>query len=47
PEALGRWQPPAAGRIVLCCRSGLRAWRAAEALKARGIGPLALLAVGE
>ncbi len=37
---------PAPGqRVVLCCQSGLRAWRAAKALNARGIGNTALLAV--
>lgn len=45
PEALPGWQP-APGRVVLCCRSGLRAWRAAEALAARGFTDLALLAAG-
>lgn len=45
PEALPLWQP-GPGRVVLCCRSGLRAWRAAEALAARGHHDLALLAAG-
>jgi len=34
-------------RIVLCCRSGLRAWRAATMLKARGHTNLALVALGD
>lgn len=34
-------------RVVLCCRSGLRAWRAALTLQSRGISQLALLALGE
>lgn len=34
-------------RVVLCCRSGLRAWQAALALRSRGIDQLALLALGE
>jgi rhodanese-related sulfurtransferase len=33
-------------RIVLCCRSGVRAHRAARALEARGFTHLALLAIG-
>lgn len=36
-----------AGRIVLCCRTGLRAWRGAKLLHARGHRDLALLAVGD
>lgn len=39
-------QLPHAGRIVLCCRSGVRAWRAARVLAGRGAGPLALVALG-
>ena len=38
--------PPAA-RVVLCCRSGIRAWRAGRALLARRAGEVALLALGE
>ncbi|MBQ4826376.1 HesA/MoeB/ThiF family protein [Leisingera sp. HS039] len=37
---------PRKGRIVLCCRTGLRAWGAASDLKAAGFGDLALLAAG-
>ncbi|AHD01445.1 HesA/MoeB/ThiF family protein [Leisingera methylohalidivorans] len=37
---------PHKGRIVLCCRTGLRAWAAAADLKAAGYGNLALLAAG-
>jgi molybdopterin/thiamine biosynthesis adenylyltransferase/rhodanese-related sulfurtransferase len=33
-------------RVVLCCRSGVRAYRAARALEARGFTDLALLAIG-
>jgi sulfur-carrier protein adenylyltransferase/sulfurtransferase len=40
PAALG-------ARVVLCCRSGIRAWRAARALERRGHANLALLALGE
>jgi rhodanese-related sulfurtransferase len=39
-------QLPPAERIVLCCRSGVRAWRAARLLEARGHGRLALVALG-
>ncbi len=38
--------PPGA-RIVLCCRSGVRAWRAARTLQAQGHADLALLALGQ
>ena len=38
---------PTEPRIVLCCRSGLRAWRAAQALRSQGHANLALLALGE
>ena len=38
---------PSEPRIVLCCRSGLRAWRAAQALRSQGHAHLALLALGE
>lgn len=34
------------GRIVLCCRTGVRAWRAARALEAQGHRQLALIAFG-
>jgi sulfur-carrier protein adenylyltransferase/sulfurtransferase len=38
---------PAASRIVLCCRTGVRAWRAARALATRGYRNVALIALGE
>ncbi|CUH98137.1 HesA/MoeB/ThiF family protein [Leisingera aquaemixtae] len=38
---------PRAGRIVLCCRTGLRAWGAAQDLRQAGYGNLALLAAGD
>jgi len=38
---------PREPRIVLCCRSGVRAWRAARALQSQGHANLALLAMGE
>ncbi|WP_264212958.1 HesA/MoeB/ThiF family protein [Leisingera thetidis] len=37
---------PHSGRIVLCCRTGLRAWAAARDLQQAGYGNLALLAAG-
>lgn len=37
---------PAAGRVVMCCRSGLRAWHAARALRPRFDGEIALVAAG-
>jgi len=33
-------------RVVLCCRSGVRAWRAARRLEAHGLKNLALVALG-
>jgi molybdopterin/thiamine biosynthesis adenylyltransferase len=36
-----------AGRLVLCCRTGVRAWRAARALQKRGYSSLALIAFGD
>ncbi|NSY39283.1 HesA/MoeB/ThiF family protein [Leisingera sp. ANG59] len=38
---------PHEGRIVLCCRSGLRAWGAAQDLRQAGYSDLALLAAGD
>jgi sulfur-carrier protein adenylyltransferase/sulfurtransferase len=40
-------QFPSEARVVLCCRSGVRAWRAAQALQRQGHDKLALLAIGE
>jgi molybdopterin/thiamine biosynthesis adenylyltransferase/rhodanese-related sulfurtransferase len=40
-------QLPAASRVVLCCRTGVRAWRAARALQKQGRENLALIAFGE
>ena len=47
-EALEGGAPalPEAPRVVLCCRSGVRAWRAARALERRGRTRLALVALG-
>lgn len=41
---LSAFSPAHDRRVVLCCSSGLRAWRAASALHARGYENLALLA---
>jgi sulfur-carrier protein adenylyltransferase/sulfurtransferase len=38
---------PSAPRVVLCCRTGVRAWRAARALQRRGHANVALIAFGE
>lgn len=38
---------PRTHRIVLCCRTGVRAWRAARILQAQSYEDLALLAFGE
>jgi rhodanese-related sulfurtransferase len=37
---------PLESRIVLCCRTGARAWRAARALQAQGHANVALIALG-
>ena len=44
PKDLGPELVPAMGRLILCCSTGLRAWRAAEALQAQGATRLAVLA---
>ena len=46
PGDLACWPIPA-GRVVLCCSTGLRAWRGAQVLAARGATALALLADGQ
>ena len=46
PEALADWRLPS-GRVVLCCSTGLRAWRGAQVLASRGARALALLADGQ
>jgi molybdopterin/thiamine biosynthesis adenylyltransferase/rhodanese-related sulfurtransferase len=38
---------PSSQRVVLCCRSGLRAWHAATKLQTKGFTNLALLALGD
>jgi molybdopterin/thiamine biosynthesis adenylyltransferase/rhodanese-related sulfurtransferase len=37
---------PPGSRVVLCCRTGVRAWRAARALQSRGHTNVALIALG-
>jgi len=48
-EALeaARVSVPHGPRVVLCCRTGVRAWRAARALTAQGHHNIALIALGE
>jgi rhodanese-related sulfurtransferase len=43
-EAGARFPPES--RVVLCCRTGVRAWRAARALQSRGHMNVALIALG-
>jgi sulfur-carrier protein adenylyltransferase/sulfurtransferase len=45
-EGAGKQFPPEP-RIVLCCRTGVRAWRAARALQRQGHENVALIAFGE
>jgi molybdopterin/thiamine biosynthesis adenylyltransferase/rhodanese-related sulfurtransferase len=40
-------QLPQGRRIVLCCRTGVRAWRAARALQRQGHSNVALIALGD
>lgn len=44
-DTIDTLSPPADARVVLCCRSGLRAWHAARRLAARGVTRLALVAL--
>jgi sulfur-carrier protein adenylyltransferase/sulfurtransferase len=48
-ETLERAPPhlPPGTRVVLCCRSGVRAWRAARLLQQQGHASVALVALGE
>jgi molybdopterin/thiamine biosynthesis adenylyltransferase/rhodanese-related sulfurtransferase len=45
-ERTGTYFPPEP-RVVLCCRTGVRAWRAARVLQGRGHTNVALIAFGE
>lgn len=45
-ESLAR-ELPRSSRIVLCCRTGVRAWRSAARLRALGFENLALFAAGD
>jgi sulfur-carrier protein adenylyltransferase/sulfurtransferase len=45
-DDLASFTPPGTARVVLCCRSGLRAWRGANLLAKAGHRDLALLALG-
>lgn len=47
PDAVGRLTPGPDQRVVFLCASGLRAWRAAQALAARGHANVAIMAGGE
>ena len=55
PDALSEWlhihlahaAPRTEQRLILACRSGLRAWRAADAIRADWLGDIYLMAVGE
>ena len=38
---------PAGDRLVFCCRSGLRAWRAASVISGHDTRPIALVALGD
>lgn len=40
-------RPGAGQRILLCCRSGLRAWAAAEHMTRYHTGPIAMIALGD
>lgn len=48
-EAIERTPPtlPPGARVVLCCRSGVRAWRAARHLQRQGHASVVLVALGE
>ncbi len=45
-EAIGEFQHMSKGRVVLCCATGLRAWRSATSLRKKGFKNLAILAAG-
>ena len=45
-ESIDKFQPEPTGRVVICCTSGLRAWRAAAGLRDKGYKNLAIVATG-
>lgn len=45
PEAIDILTPPQSGRVVLACRTGLRAFHVANSLRARWPGEIALIAL--
>jgi molybdopterin/thiamine biosynthesis adenylyltransferase len=45
-EAETQMRFPSESRVVLCCRTGVRAWRAARVLQSRGHMNVALIALG-
>ena len=47
PEQVPAQALPPGARVVLCCRSGLRAWRAGRALLTRESRDIALIALGD
>lgn len=46
PDAFGELDLKVNDRVILCCRTGLRAWRAGRALQNRGYTDIALYAAG-
>lgn len=46
-DTLAQVAPPSDTRIVLCCQSGLRAWRAGRRLRELGFSRLALVALAD
>ncbi|MFA7504830.1 MAG: HesA/MoeB/ThiF family protein [Burkholderiaceae bacterium] len=48
PHELADWSPPPADRrVVMCCRTGLRSWHAARALRERWPGEVVVAAFGD
>lgn len=46
PEQMHQFTPPPGARVVLCCRSGIRAWQAGRSLLERTACEVALVALG-